>query len=75
LRLSSELAESRLHPAVDLVQSGTRHEVELVGQQRHAALTALRTRLAGKGAEDGLRELLDRIGSTHSNAELLGSGR
>jgi transcription termination factor Rho len=75
LRLSGELAEKRIFPAVDVLQSGTRHEAELVGPDRHAALDRLRTRLAGKGAEDGLRELLDKMAKTHTNDELLRAGQ
>ncbi len=74
LRLDGDLADERVFPAVDLVQSGTRHEAELVGEQEHAVLEKLRRGLtAERGA--GLQGLLDRLRKTQTNYELLSAAQ
>ena len=74
LRLDGDLADERVFPAVDLVQSGTRHESELVGDQEHAVLEKLRRGLTGdRGA--GVAGLLDRLRKTQTNYELLSAAQ
>ena len=70
LRLDGDLAEAQVFPAVDLGRSGTRHEAVLVGEQEHAVLEKLRRGLAGKDGK-GVAGLLDRLGRTQTNYELL----
>ena len=74
LRLDGDLADDRVFPAVDLGQSGTRHEAELVGDQEHAVLEKLRRGLtAERGA--GMPGLLDRLRKTQTNYELLSAAQ
>jgi transcription termination factor Rho len=74
LRLDGDLADARVFPAVDLAQSGTRHESALVGDQEHAVLEKLRRGLTGdKGA--GVAGLLDRLRKTQTNYELLSAAQ
>ena len=55
LRLDGDLADERVFPAVDLVQSGTRHEAALVGEQEHAILEKLRRGLTAERRQQGCR--------------------
>jgi transcription termination factor Rho len=70
LQLDGGLAEEHVLPAVDLAQSGTRHEAALVGEQEHGVLDRLRRRYAEK---DGVAGLLDRLRKTQRNDEVLRS--
>ena len=74
LRLDGDLAQERVFPAVDLVQSGTRHEASLVGEQEHAVLEKLRRGLRSPGGQ-GLSELLTRLRKTQTNYELLSAAQ
>jgi transcription termination factor Rho len=60
LRLSRELAEKRLFPAVDAVPSGTRREELLLDPAEHAAVVSLRRALAALDPARALELLLDK---------------
>jgi transcription termination factor Rho len=71
LRLSRELADRRLYPAVDIAASGTRRE-ELLGEPAEVAgLQALRRRLAGLPPAQAVETLLALIRRSKTNADLL----
>ena len=71
LRLRRDLAEKRLFPAIDTAASGTRRDELLMTPRELAATGTLRRGLSGLDAPAALEVLLDRIGSTSSNAEFL----
>jgi len=71
LRLTRELADRRLYPAVDISASGTRRE-ELLGDPAEVAgRLALRRRLAGLPPAQAVEMLLTMMRRTKTNAELL----
>jgi transcription termination factor Rho len=75
LRLSRELADRRLYPAVDITASGTRRE-ELLGDPAEvAAYQALRRRLAGLPPAQAVETLLALLRRSKTNAELLAGVR
>ncbi len=71
LRLSRELAEQRLFPAVDIAASGTRHAELIVGGAEAQVVDGLRRALAGRGTEESLEAVLQQLRETGSNAEFL----
>lgn len=71
IRLRRELADARLFPAVDVAASGTRREDLLLGPEELATVWKLRRALSALDGPRALERLLDRLGSTHSNVELL----
>jgi transcription termination factor Rho len=60
LRLSRDLAEKRLYPAIDAVPSGTRREELLMDPVEHSAVVTLRRALAALDAQHALELLLDK---------------
>ncbi len=75
IRLRSELAERGLFPAVDVVASGSRREELLLGEQELDIVWSLRRTLSGLERTEAATRLLDKIGSTRTNIELLTSVR
>jgi len=72
LRLSRELADRRIYPAVDIAASGTRRE-ELLGEPAEVdARQVLRRRLVGLPPAQAMENLLAEIRRSKTNAELLG---
>jgi transcription termination factor Rho len=71
LRLRRELADRRLFPAIDAVQSGTRHEEELMGKEELEIVWKLRRELADLPPHQALESLLGRVRNTQTNIELL----
>lgn len=51
LRLDAALARRRIHPALDVVASGSHHEEELLGDREVAATTTMRRALADGDAD------------------------
>ena len=75
LRLSRELADRRIYPAVDVAASGTRRE-ELLGDPATVeAKQKLRRRLVGLPPEQGIEHLLSLMKRAPTNAELLAGVR
>ena len=75
IRLRSELASRGLFPAVDVVSSGSRREELLLGEQELDIVWSMRRTLAGLERTEAAKRLLDKIGSTRTNIELLTSVR
>jgi len=71
LRLTRELADRRIYPAVDIAASSTRREELLGTAEEVAARTALRRRLVGLPLPQAAETLLALVRRSKSNAELL----
>ncbi len=71
LRLSRELADKRVFPAIDLLASSTRREEMLMGADEVDVTWALRRSLAGLGTEAALTSVVDKLRATASNVEYL----
>ena len=71
LRLTRELADRRIYPAVDIDASGTRRE-ELLGEPAEVAgRDALRRRLGGLPTSQAMETLLALVRRSKTNAELV----
>jgi len=73
LRLRSDLAARRLFPAVDVTASGTRRADLLLSTEEVVVVDALRSGLAELEPVQAMELLLDRLGATQTNYELLRS--
>jgi transcription termination factor Rho len=71
LRLDRRTAERRVHPAVDVRQSGTRKEELLLAPAELAVTRALRQSLATREPHQGIDVVLDGLRKTQTNAEFL----
>ena len=71
LRLSRQLAERRIFPAVDVNASGTRREEALLSQDEIKIMWKLRRVLSGLDTQQALELLTNKIKDTASNAEFL----
>ena len=71
LRLSRQLADKRIFPAVDVNASGTRREEMLMGVDETKINWKLRRALAGLETQQALELVLGRLKDTTSNVELL----
>ena len=71
LRLSRELADRRIYPAVDIQASGTRREELLGAAPLVAARQNLRKQLAGMSQQQALEALLVQIRRSKTNKDLL----
>jgi transcription termination factor Rho len=71
IRLRRELAEQRLFPAIDAVQSGTRREEELMGPEELEIVWKLRRVLNALEEGKGVELLLEKIRTTKDNKEFL----
>ncbi|WP_329436451.1 transcription termination factor Rho [Streptomyces sp. NBC_00056] len=71
IRLDRTLAERRIHPAVDLAQSGTRREELLLPEAELAVVRGLRRALQSRDGHAGLETLVERIRQTPDNATFL----
>ncbi|MCX5079961.1 transcription termination factor Rho [Streptomyces sp. NPDC056121] len=71
IRLDRTLAERRIHPAVDLAQSGTRREELLLPEAELAVVRGLRRALQSRDGHTGLETLVERIRQTPDNATFL----
>lgn len=74
VHLDRELAEKRIFPAIHMIKSGTRKDDELYHPDEYKKLGLLRRQLAVLPVEDGVVKLIDAIGNTDSNAELVIKG-
>jgi transcription termination factor Rho len=77
LYLNRNLAQQRIFPAIDLLQSGTRKEELLLGADQRAAAKLIRTAIEGQQYPEQKAEqytrFLGRLGATENNAQLLKS--
>ena len=71
LRLSRQLADKRIYPAVDVNPSGTRREEVLLGTDELRIMWQLRRVLSALDANQAIELLLDRLKKSRSNAEFL----
>ncbi len=71
LRLSRQLADKRIFPAVDVNASGTRREEMLMGVDETKIAWKLRRALAGLEQQQALELILTRLKDTSSNVEFL----
>lgn len=71
LRLSRQLADKRIFPAVDVTASGTRREENLLSNDEVKIMWGLRRVLAGMEPEQALSVLTNQLRKTDSNAEFL----
>ena len=71
LRLSRQLADKRIFPAVDVNASGTRREEMLMGTDETKITWKLRRALAGLDTQQALELVLTRLKDTTSNVEFL----
>ncbi|MFL4475268.1 transcription termination factor Rho [Paeniglutamicibacter sp. MACA_103] len=71
LRLSRQLADKRIFPAVDVNASGTRREEKLLSPDEVRIMWRLRRVLSGLDTQQALETLTGKIRETSSNAEFL----
>ena len=71
LRLSRQLAEKRIFPAVDVNASSTRREEQLMSAEEVRIMWRLRRMLSGIDPQQALEVLTGKIRETGSNAEFL----
>jgi transcription termination factor Rho len=71
LRLSRQLADKRIFPAVDINASGTRREEMLLGADEVKVTWKLRRALAGLDQQQALEIVLGKLRETQSNVEFL----
>ena len=71
LRLSRQLADKRIFPAVDINASGTRREENLLSPDKVKIMWGLRRALAGMEPEQALNILTNQLRKTESNVEFL----
>lgn len=71
LRLSRQLADKRIFPAVDVNASGTRREEMLMNPDETKIVWKLRRALAGLEQQQALELVLSRLKETSSNVEFL----
>ena len=75
LVLDRKLAESRIFPAIDIHQSGTRREELLLSPDELPKTHLLRRALAGLKPMEAMSLLLGRMERTKNNADMLASIR
>lgn len=71
LRLSRQLADKRIFPAVDVNASSTRREEMLLSTDEVKITWKLRRALAGLDQQQALEVVLGKLKETHSNVEFL----
>nr|WP_314843320.1 transcription termination factor Rho [uncultured Microbacterium sp.] len=71
LRLSRQLADKRIFPAVDVNASSTRREEMLLSADEVKITWKLRRALAGLDQQQALEVVLGKLKETHSNVEFL----
>ncbi|MGJ9405213.1 transcription termination factor Rho [Nesterenkonia aurantiaca] len=71
LRLSRRLADKRIFPAVNVNESSTRREENLLSPEEVKIMWKLRRVLSGLEQEQGLELLINKLKATQSNAEFL----
>ncbi len=71
LRLRRELADKRLFPAIDAVQSGSRREELLMSAEELAIVWKLRRVLSGLDSQQALELLLKRLRASPNNIDFL----
>ncbi|BDR53710.1 transcription termination factor Rho [Bombiscardovia nodaiensis] len=73
LRLSRELADKRMFPAIDINASGTRREELITSPEELAVVYRLRRLLGGMEIEQAYQTLVPRLKKTATNRDFLGA--
>lgn len=73
IRLSRELADRRIFPAIDVPSSSTRQEERLLSPEEQRAMTEIRRRMAGLPRRECTEQVLQLFEKTSSNAQLVGA--
>ncbi|MGH2496422.1 MAG: transcription termination factor Rho [Ktedonobacteraceae bacterium] len=71
IRLSRELADRRIFPAIDLAASSTRHEERLLSEQEQKAMALMRRKVADLPKREITEQVLRLIEKTPSNTQLV----
>jgi len=71
LKLSRQLADKRVFPAIDVNPSGTRREEILMGSDELKIVWKLRRVMGALESQQAIELLLNRVKETRSNAEFL----
>ena len=71
IRLRRDFADKRLFPAIDVVQSGTRREEQLMSKEELAIVWKLRRVLSALDGQQALELLLERLKKSQTNIEFL----
>jgi len=69
IKLERKLSDKRVYPAIDIAPSGTRKEELLTPREDLQKIWILRKILSPMGSIDAMEFLLDKLGTTKSNAE------
>jgi transcription termination factor Rho len=72
LLLSRELADKRIFPAIDIVQSSTRREEMILSPEALEFTQNFRRQINGVGAADAMQALLQIMKRSETNADLVG---
>jgi transcription termination factor Rho len=70
LTLDRNLANSRIYPAIDIAQSGTRKEEKLLDEKQLGAARNIRRHLMNMTPPQAMKNLLDVLGKHKTNADL-----
>jgi transcription termination factor Rho len=73
IRLSRELADRRIFPAIDVPASSTRQEERLLSPDEQRAMAVIRRRMADLPRRESTEQVLQLFAKTHSNAQLVGA--
>jgi transcription termination factor Rho len=71
VRLSRELAQRRIFPAIDVTTSSTRQEERLLSAEELRAMAIMRRRMADLPYRDAAEQVIQLFEKTQSNAQLL----
>jgi transcription termination factor Rho len=71
LKLDRQLAEARLFPAIDVAQTGTRHDELIVGRDELAVMGQIRRALTSGDRQQALQQLLEQLRTTPDNRTFL----
>jgi len=71
LHLDRALVDRRVYPAIEITRSGTRKEEMLLGKEELSKLWILRKVLHQLSPVEAMELLIDKMGSTQSNADFL----
>ncbi len=71
VRLSRELADRRIFPAIDVTSSSTRMEERLLSEKELRAMAIVRRRMADLPRRESTEQVIQLFEKTHSNAQLV----
>lgn len=71
IRLARDLADRRIFPAIDLMESSTRQEERLLSPDELRAMSILRRKIADLPRRDGVEQVIRVLEKTRSNAQLV----